>query len=428
MDEDYFQQDYQPIENKLRFLKKNIQLSLHTLSSVTEGAPEEFESLRERETEQVLNSLSSFSECIELYVYNLDQEATKNLDRLIFLDVFKEHLSDLRSQLRTAILANQANQKRCFEAHRQIYCQNSYKLAEERQSKVQGQDESKSSVDDTIEDSTPIEVKILNKNQLITDSLGKSREMMQSSVMQSELNLEELDQNSRDLQTLSDRYALFNGIISGTSELMKTINKSSKKEKRDIYMALAVFCAVSAWIVWRRLLRRPVMLVFWMVLKSFNILGFVLRLFGFTSKEIEQTEKLIQETLDVAKDIVTSSSSKPAIVSSITSAFKSSPKSITQSSASSSTKSIIKDSIKTSVKSTVTSHTTITLKESIKTTIGSISSLKAKLPPSSLTTKSLTSSATSSLNKKVIKAINSSLSITSPSATVTTTALEHNEL
>lgn len=121
------------------------------------------------------------------------------------------------------------------------------------------------------------EEQLLQVNQLITQSLQQLRQMAEASIMQSELNLEELVGGTKDMAALGDRYANFHTVLQTTGKFIKFVNAQSKQDRRQIVYAVTFFAVCCAWILWRRLLRRPVMLVLWVVLKAVGVAGWAVR-------------------------------------------------------------------------------------------------------------------------------------------------------
>lgn len=110
--------------------------------------------------------------------------------------------------------------------------------------------------------------KILDKNEKITNSLQNSRNLLQASIIQSELNIDNLETSTKNLSSISDKFEYFNSILNLTNGLVKKINENSDKEKNNISRALYFFFGCCAWIIWRRLLNKPIRLLIWVFYKS----------------------------------------------------------------------------------------------------------------------------------------------------------------
>ena len=111
---------------------------------------------------------------------------------------------------------------------------------------------------------------LLTQTKKLTNKLARSNQMLQSGILQSELNLDELRQQTKTLEVVSDRYSQFQVVFDKTSELVKTLEKASNKEKRDVYLSLGFLVACISWVIWRRILKLPVKMVLWLCFKFFR--------------------------------------------------------------------------------------------------------------------------------------------------------------
>ena len=111
---------------------------------------------------------------------------------------------------------------------------------------------------------------LLTQTKKLTSKLARSNQMLQSGILQSELNLDELRQQTKTLEVVSDRYSQFQVVFDKTSQLVKTLEKASNKEKRDVYLSLGFLVACISWVVWRRILKLPVKMALWLCFKFFR--------------------------------------------------------------------------------------------------------------------------------------------------------------
>lgn len=125
--------------------------------------------------------------------------------------------------------------------------------------------------DETLKELTAKE-SLLSTNTQLTDKLQNVSTLMKSTILASELNMAELDSSNQALVHLGEKYGVFGDMLKKTNALVTQINKSSKRDRVMIYRAIYFFIAVSMWIVWRRLLRKPIMLVVWIVLSSIKLI------------------------------------------------------------------------------------------------------------------------------------------------------------
>jgi hypothetical protein len=107
--------------------------------------------------------------------------------------------------------------------------------------------------------------KLLKQNTLLTDKLQNVNALMKSTLLAGEINLNELEISTKSLSNLSDSYEFFGNILNKTNTLVKSINKASKSERAMIYRSLYFFTSVCCWILWRRIFKRPLLLVLWLI-------------------------------------------------------------------------------------------------------------------------------------------------------------------
>lgn len=106
------------------------------------------------------------------------------------------------------------------------------------------------------------------KNKSIALNLQKSSFLAQSTLLQNETNLQDLRESTRKLFALDESFDLFHILTSNGSNAVKIMMSQSKQERREIYGALAFFALVCLWVVWRRLLKKPVLLLLWVAVST----------------------------------------------------------------------------------------------------------------------------------------------------------------
>ncbi|CDO95389.1 unnamed protein product [Kluyveromyces dobzhanskii CBS 2104] len=117
---------------------------------------------------------------------------------------------------------------------------------------------------------TNIKGKTLQVNKKITSNLLRTNQILRSSVLQSELNIDELSQQTDTLMVVNDKFDRFKAMSQASTKLIKAINNSSYQEKQKVYAAIAFFAGCIAWVLWRRIFKYPVKLAFWLVFKLFK--------------------------------------------------------------------------------------------------------------------------------------------------------------
>lgn len=121
----------------------------------------------------------------------------------------------------------------------------------------------------------PIDEQVLTQNQNITSSLKLTKQLMTMSVMQTELNIDNLDQQSRDLNKLNDKLVDLESVLLKSRQIVKFIEKQDKHDKRRIYASIGFLLLCSAWVLWRRVFKLPVKILLWSLLKFFGVFNWV---------------------------------------------------------------------------------------------------------------------------------------------------------
>lgn len=126
---------------------------------------------------------------------------------------------------------------------------------------------------------------LLSKTKQLTNNLIKSNGYLQSSILQSDLNLDDLKQQTSLLNKVNENYSQLEVVFTKTNQLVKTLNNASNKEKRDVYISIGVLCLAIAWVFWRRILKIPTKLLLWLMFKFFKGILLSLGLVKRYSKE-----------------------------------------------------------------------------------------------------------------------------------------------
>lgn len=128
------------------------------------------------------------------------------------------------------------------------------------------------SIDDDQLQELSAQEKLLQQNTMLTDKLQNVNNLMKSTLLAGEINLSELEVSTSTLANLSDSYAFFGNVLNKTNTLVKSINKASKNERAMIYRSLYFFITVCCWILWRRIFKRPVLLLIWLIISPMKLL------------------------------------------------------------------------------------------------------------------------------------------------------------
>ncbi|KAL6932641.1 hypothetical protein ACO0OL_004122 [Hanseniaspora opuntiae] len=114
------------------------------------------------------------------------------------------------------------------------------------------------------------EDKLKSKNKQITNSLIRSNQILKSTVLQTDLNLEEIYIQGNMLTELNDKFDILDTLLTQSSKIMKLIEKNGSKEKRRVYMSLGFLVLCISWVIWKRLIRGPLKLVLWIWFSFFK--------------------------------------------------------------------------------------------------------------------------------------------------------------
>lgn len=161
---------------------------------------------------------------------------------------------------------------------------------------------------------TTTKEKLLNKTKRVTTNLIRGNQILQSSILQSDLNLDELKQQTNSLQKMNDKYSQFETVFNKTSQLVKTLEKASRREKRDVYFAIGFLCVCISWVLWRRIFKLPVKLALWLLFNFFKTILLNIGLIKRVSMSSKQVIGSLSST-DATSKVMSSVSS--AILSTI---------------------------------------------------------------------------------------------------------------
>lgn len=115
------------------------------------------------------------------------------------------------------------------------------------------------------------------KSEDITATLRRVHQMAQGEVLKGELNIEELDSSTKTLRELEHKYSAVDVLLNGSRRLVKVLEEADKGDRRRMQLALGFLAAVMGWIIYRRVLKLPLKILFW------NLIN-VLRLGKWASK------------------------------------------------------------------------------------------------------------------------------------------------
>ncbi|CCF56252.1 hypothetical protein KAFR_0A08180 [Kazachstania africana CBS 2517] len=152
-------------------------------------------------------------------------------------------------------------------------------------------------VESTTVKPTSTKDKLLKTNKKLTGNLIKSNQYLQSSILQSDLNLDELKQQTLSLNIVNNKYEQFGTIVDKTTSIINQLNKSSNQEKRNVYLSLAFLCCCCSWVLWRRILKIPTKLFIWLLFKFFKSILLALNLVKSHAEDATSITTAVDEAM-----------------------------------------------------------------------------------------------------------------------------------
>ncbi|CCH59647.1 hypothetical protein TBLA_0B08320 [Henningerozyma blattae CBS 6284] len=111
---------------------------------------------------------------------------------------------------------------------------------------------------------------LLKTTKKLTNSLMRGNQILETGILQSDLNLDELRSQTHSITIMNEKYQQFETIFKKTNQLVKSLERASQQEKRDVYLSLAFLIMCISWVLWRRIFKLPVKLALWMLFQFFK--------------------------------------------------------------------------------------------------------------------------------------------------------------
>lgn len=99
--------------------------------------------------------------------------------------------------------------------------------------------------------------------------------MAQTEVVKSSINIEELEYSTKSLKELQGRYSAFDAMLHGSQRLVRHLEEADKWDRIYMIGSLSFLALVLLWIIWRRILKAPIMLLLWTLTRGFKLARFV---------------------------------------------------------------------------------------------------------------------------------------------------------
>lgn len=220
--------------------------------------------------------ISQIRDLLRILGLRIDGDAVSE-NTLLFktqYELYQGKLSNLKVQLRDAQLRSYSLENELVHKQRvgKFVKVHATKPERTKEDLFAGRSSNK---DGTNKNAKTVEDQILSHNKSITSTLQATRNLMSTSVVQTELNIESLDAQTKDLSQLNDKLIDLSVVIDRSKQVVKFIEKQDREDKRRIYLSMGFFALCCAWIIWRRILKLPVKIMLWTFFKLFGIFSWV---------------------------------------------------------------------------------------------------------------------------------------------------------
>ncbi|RLV96638.1 Protein transport protein SEC20 [Spathaspora sp. JA1] len=257
----------------------NLQHEIYTsLDSLTTYQESEFDSTPTNDLKHLHQQLLKYKDYLRICKHKLisnEDFHTFELYQLRYLS-FKSKLREIlmENHGREAQLAHEFRIKQ-FGLDKPVESQNSANNTNGLTAREQLFGNAKSRESAKVISDLSVNQQVAHHNKQITQSLQTSRQLLSATILQSELNLDSLDQQTKDLNKLNEGFIQFSTLLNRSQQIVKFIEKQDKSDRQRIYMAGAFFLACCCWVIYRRVLRRPIQLMLWSFFKIIGIYSWV---------------------------------------------------------------------------------------------------------------------------------------------------------
>lgn len=212
------------------------------------------------ETSQSGNALARLADLLQVAKVYIEQVPEQDRHFLLQkLELYNEKPLQLRKRIRSAqLVAQKEKEEEVHKARLREFGESS-----PREQLFSGRKEA------------PQDDLILTQNKNITLTLQTTKQLMTMSVMQTELNIDTLDQQTRDLSSLNDKLVDMSTVLDRLRQIVRFIEKQDKSDRRRIYTAMGFLALCSLRIVWRRILKMPVRILVWTLLRTFGVVSWL---------------------------------------------------------------------------------------------------------------------------------------------------------
>lgn len=214
------------------------------------------------------------------------------------LQVLEDKIPNLKILLRESLMRSYVDEKESIHRRRK-------QKYEEVASPSKGEEELIRVRDIPKSKDETIQAQILERNKSITASLQAARQLMSTTILQTELDIDSIDQQSKDLAGLNEKLTDFEVLLKKSKQIVKFIEKQDRQDKNRIYLSFLFLALCCMWVLWRRLFKVPVKILIWSLFKLLKVFSF----FGgsasqrFKNYDVASAPSLVTQSASVVNQV-----------------------------------------------------------------------------------------------------------------------------
>lgn len=242
--------------------------------------PEEARSSKVKEANEHIRQIPDLLRVVDVALNNIDSSDARTVYLQEKYELYSSKEGSLRETLKNAQLDAYAKENQAI--HMQRLARYNCSVDSEEVTDVESNPKplstdlfAASSKTSRANGGKTVEDQITAHNKDITSSLKQTKQLMTLSVMQSELNIDSLDQQYKDLSNFNSKMMDMESLLLKSRQIVKFIERQDRQDKRRIYLAIGFLLLCSAWILWRRVLRAPVRILLWTLFKSLGVVNWI---------------------------------------------------------------------------------------------------------------------------------------------------------
>lgn len=271
--------DFRPQLAELSRLRNEVFENIEDIKNIEDDGFDSIETKRNTLTKRAHYSINQMNDLLSVLEILISQQAPRKADQDFLWEQFALHkltVRNLKERLRDS--QTTAYEEESKRVHGQIIDEYVKKWSDQNEDLREQLFAGRSMAQEETGEK-PIEEQVLTQNKNITNSLKLTKQLMTMSVMQTELNTETLEQQTRDLHKVNDKLVDLDSLLNKSRQIVKFIEKQDKRDKRRIYFSIGFLLLCLAWVIWHRILKLPVKMLTWSLLKVLGVVSW------FTTKK-----------------------------------------------------------------------------------------------------------------------------------------------